>query len=699
MKTINLILGNHNHQPVGNFDFVFENTYNNSYKPFIETLQKYKHIKFNLHYTGCLLNWIEQNHPEHLEILKELLKNKQIEMQSGGFYEPIMPSIPDKDKDSQIKKLNEYLEKKLNYKAQGAWLAERVWEPTLVKNLAKNNLKYIMLDDSQLLTSGIDLHNMYGYFVTDNENYKLNIFPISKELRYLIPFREVEESIEYLKSIATEEGDRVIILHDDGEKYGDWPGTKKWVYEDKWLEKFFEALTREKDIIKTTTYSEYMSKYSPISKVYIPTGSYEEMLTWVLPSNIQYEFHNKKEVVNDKIVQNFMRGGFWRNYFMKYSESNKMNKRMIYASTLLEIVRNKKDKEKALDYLLKGQCNCPYWHGTFGGLYLNNLRHATYSNLIKSTHIAEKSVYGSRYFIKEKLDFDFDGRDEVIISSNKETIILHSLSGSIAEWDIKKENPINLIDTIKRTEEAYHIAATKSNENHSEKNNNEEHISIHSISKTIDEKIKKYLVFDKNEKYFAVDHILKTIPNSEDFQLMKYQDEYNLYNQYYTILENEINDNIATITFKKELKEISLIKKYTIFQKGGFDIFIEFENKSDNYIEFIHALENNITLLASNENDRYYIGNDNRISNNLSETNEFIGKSIGMVDESYIKIKVTLESSDETKFLYMPNYTISDAVDKLEMNYQNSTIVSCKEIKLNKNEKFNYIIKVKTKNI
>ncbi|MCZ9966969.1 DUF1925 domain-containing protein [Brachyspira hyodysenteriae] len=435
MKTINLILGNHNHQPVGNFDFVFENTYKNAYKPFLDILEKYKDIKFNFHYTGCLLEWLEKNHPEHIQALKKLAEEKRIEMQSGGFYEPIMPSIPDKDKDIQIKKLNSYIEKNFNITPQGAWIAERVWEPTLVKNLAMNGIKYIMLDDSQFLTTGVDTKNMFGYFITDNENYKLNIFPISQELRYLIPFRDVEKSIEYLKSIATEEGDRVVVLHDDGEKYGDWPGTQKWVYEDKWLEKFFDALTKEKDTIITTTYSEYMEKHPPISRIYIPTGSYEEMLTWVLPAKVQDEFHTKQEELkkseDNEIISRFMRGGFWRNYFSKYSESNRMNKRMIFTSNMIgEITEsNYKEKEEALSYLLKGQCNCPYWHGTFGGLYLNNLRHATYANLIKATSISLEKVYGRKYFLSHSLDFDMDGREEIMISCENAGLVFHTLSG------------------------------------------------------------------------------------------------------------------------------------------------------------------------------------------------------------------------------------------------------------------------------
>ncbi|WP_297296296.1 alpha-amylase/4-alpha-glucanotransferase domain-containing protein [uncultured Brachyspira sp.] len=707
MKTINLILGNHNHQPVGNFDFVFESTYQKAYKPFLDILAKYKDIKFNFHYTGCLLEWIEKNHPEHIEALKKLSDEKRIEFQSGGFYEPIMPSIPDKDKDIQIDRLNKYIYSRFNCVPQGAWIAERVWEPTLVKNLAMNGLKYLMLDDSQFLTTGIDTKNMFGYFITDNENYKLNIFPISQELRYLIPFRDVEKSIEYLKSIATEEGDRVVVLHDDGEKYGDWPGTQKWVYEDKWLEKFFEALTKEKDTIITTTYSEYMEKYPPVSKIYIPTGSYEEMLTWVLPAEIQDEFHRKQEELKkseeNEIITRFMRGGFWRNYFTKYTESNRMNKRMLFVSNMIgEITEsNYKDKEEALNYLLKGQCNCPYWHGTFGGLYLNNLRHATYANLIKATSISLEKVYGREYFLSHHLDFDMDGREEVIISCERSAIIFHRLSGSIIEWDLKKDTPINLIDCLKRREEAYHIAAMRNAAN--EDNNDSEHVSIHEIAKKVDEKIAKYLVFDKNEKVFAVDHFLNKIPTAEEFQLMKYEEDADFYKSYYNVVENLINKDYATISYDKVSKvngkDIYLMKRYVIDKDGTFTLESIIQNKSNEDAEFVYALENNITLLAGQEPDRYYIGDDKKISSNLCEASEYKGKSIGMVDEGYVKVKVSLEANEETTFLYMPNYTISDAVDKLEMNYQNSTIVCCKKINLKPGEKVQYKIKVTAKDI
>ena len=32
--------------------------------------------------------------------------------------------------------------------------------------------------------------------------------------------------------------------------------------------------------------------------------------------------------------------------------------------------------------LFRGQCNCAYWHGVFGGVYLFHIRAANYANLL-----------------------------------------------------------------------------------------------------------------------------------------------------------------------------------------------------------------------------------------------------------------------------------------------------------------------------
>src|SRR5512147_1408543 len=105
MEKVAFLFCVHNHQPVGNFLHVLEDAYKKAYLPFIEVLKKYPFMKISIHYTGVLWDFFNDRHPEFIDILGELVKNGQLEMITGGYYEPILAVIPDADKVGQIKKL------------------------------------------------------------------------------------------------------------------------------------------------------------------------------------------------------------------------------------------------------------------------------------------------------------------------------------------------------------------------------------------------------------------------------------------------------------------------------------------------------------------------------------------------------------------------------------------------------------------
>ncbi|MBI4713119.1 MAG: 4-alpha-glucanotransferase, partial [Planctomycetes bacterium] len=71
MSNLNFIFCLHNHQPVGNFESVFEAAYRQAYEPFFEVADKFPQVKFCLHYSGPLLEWIERAHPKFITKLQE----------------------------------------------------------------------------------------------------------------------------------------------------------------------------------------------------------------------------------------------------------------------------------------------------------------------------------------------------------------------------------------------------------------------------------------------------------------------------------------------------------------------------------------------------------------------------------------------------------------------------------------------------
>ena len=130
-QAISFILALHNHQPVGNLPEVFTRAFDEAYAPFVDVLYRYPSIKAVLHYSGVLLEWIEKNNPSFLSTLREMVERGQVEIMGGGYYEPILPIIPDSDKKGQILKLSRFLQDRLGASVEGMWLTERIWEPYL----------------------------------------------------------------------------------------------------------------------------------------------------------------------------------------------------------------------------------------------------------------------------------------------------------------------------------------------------------------------------------------------------------------------------------------------------------------------------------------------------------------------------------------------------------------------------------------
>ena len=71
---ISLALAIHNHQPVGNFGWVFADVYGQAYLPMLEALEQHPGVRLSLHYTGPLLEWLRAERPEFITRLAVLVE-------------------------------------------------------------------------------------------------------------------------------------------------------------------------------------------------------------------------------------------------------------------------------------------------------------------------------------------------------------------------------------------------------------------------------------------------------------------------------------------------------------------------------------------------------------------------------------------------------------------------------------------------
>ena len=110
MSRVRLIFALHDHQPVGNFDAVFEAAYRDSYLPFLELMEEYPELPFSLHTSGPLMEWLVANRPDYVARLRAMVAAGRVEILGGGFYEPILTMIPHRDRVGQIRSYSQYLE-------------------------------------------------------------------------------------------------------------------------------------------------------------------------------------------------------------------------------------------------------------------------------------------------------------------------------------------------------------------------------------------------------------------------------------------------------------------------------------------------------------------------------------------------------------------------------------------------------------
>src|SRR5882724_2256969 len=454
----------HAHQPAGNFEDVFERCYQRAYLPFVQHVEKHQGIRAALHFSGPLLTWIQQNHPEYFELLRSLVKGKQVEMVGGGFYEPILSVIPPEDQREQIERLAAYIEEHFGERPSGAWLAERVWEPQLPSVLAAAQVNYTLVDDFHFLAAGFEPSELFGAYLAEDRGKAVRLFAGQKALRYLVPFGEVQEVIQYLREAAMTHPGGVAVFGDDMEKFGVWPGTFEHCYDNHWLEDFLTALENNSDWLSITPPGEYADSHAPVGRADLPTASYPEMTEWALPTGVRQRFHAvQQEFAKRPEVEAFLRGGSWRGFFRKYPEANLLHKKMLRASAAVASVPTRRtsleyaaQNQEARDRVLRGQGNDAYWHGVFGGIYAPHLRTEICRNLIRAEALADQLTPGGLMPRFELVDYDADGAAEILFSAPEFQALLKMSDGAtIAFFDFRAASA-TLINSVIRRPEAYH---------------------------------------------------------------------------------------------------------------------------------------------------------------------------------------------------------------------------------------------------
>ena len=696
MSKFNLVLLVHAHQPVGNFDEVIERTYERSYLPFVQCVARHPRVRVGVHYSGSLLEWLAERHPEYLHQIGTLVAQGQVEVVGGGFYEPILITIPLQDQIEQIRRLANFVEEHFGKRPGGAWLAERVWEPQLPAALAEAGVDYTLVDDSHFLAAGHEMPDLFGYYIAEDRGRTVKIIPGLQELRYLLPFGSVDDSVAFLRRSAQEHPGGMATMGDDMEKFGGWPHTWEHCFRDGWLDNFFGAIESNFDWIEMIPPDEALAARRPIGRADLPTASYTEMMEWVLPTPVRQRFHAvQEEFAARPDVRRFLRGGFWRGFFSKYAEANLLHKKMLRVSSKLRHEVRKSPKKgskmaasraRAITNLMRAQCNDAYWHGIFGGLYAPHLRTALWRELVRAETIADALDQSTKtYQAITRLDFDADGMEEIEITSPKFAALIKPSGGGTIEALDFRPSAVTLINSLERRVEAYHSRLQNATQS------TDRVASIHDQTLVKEAGLEKHLKYDRWPRNAFRLLLFANGKTHTDFEALRLGESAAFAGGDYNIeqatphdvklaLEAPLCNELSGVELGSALRAAKTFK--LDWNKEGFTVACRLDlarseapvraNASSAPQQFMVGLEVVLNLLAPNISDRYFQFAGSRQPLEWSGVVE--GPELRLVDE-WQDVAVKMDARGASQLWVAPIETVSESEEGFERVYQGSQIM------------------------
>jgi hypothetical protein len=470
-------------------------------------------------------------------------------------------------------------------------------------------------------------------------------------------------------------------------------------------------LEQNSEWLHTIPLGEYARTHPALGRIYIPTSSYTEMTKWALPAKESYLFgkllYTLQEEKRQDVLQ-FMHGGFWRNFLVRYDEANNQHKKMLRVHT--RVYDAGATEESGFTHLLKAQANDTYWHGLFGGIYMSYARSAIYHHLIKAENAADAILHGrDSWQHYEFTDFECDTRQKLIIESDQQNLYLDPQhGGSLFEWDMRR-SAHNLLCVMTRREEGYHqtlrdfererrhkAAQTfhqeqlPGQENHEQLPHQESNTpaSPHTTVHTKEDNLDQYLFVDRYRRTSSIDHFLPFGLPLENFAQMRYEDLGNFAAQLYqtevqqheqgihvTLWRDGLVNRLGALspipvrltkTLFVPLAEETLVVRYTI------------ENKSAASLQTQFATEWNFNLLGGGHNPQAYY----RIKEPTKEqetavayfdsTDEHMGVSEFHIGNTYLQQEMDFQLSQKATLWRFSIETVTGSEAGFERTHQGS---------------------------
>jgi len=661
MRKLKIVLGMYNSLPVGTTQQQFEKAYEYSYKPFLTILYKYAMLKGTMHFPGTALEWIDDVHPELLMVMNEMVKRKQLEMLGGGYYSPIFPIIPSKDRLGQVELLTTYLRKKFGKRPRGCWITEGVWEPNLTSTLKSSGMEYLFIDDKLFFQSGMEKQHIYHPYVTDDQGKMAVVLPLHNDYISRLfqdsPEKLVEDFIN-LHQMNSEALVLNLLINSDffvinREHYS------RFFAEDGWFEKFLKALSDASQNVETVLPGKYVRSLGPLKRVYLPSHYIHEN-----NHREPLKKEKKKEVFNliSTFVGDDRSRGFFRQYISTYPEIHRIYSKMMYVHFIVGQVRGDRSRKKtAKEESWRGQTAAVFWHGPDGGVYRNNIRKAVYRNLINAEKTTrEKGIFSTSLNVT---DIDLDGIPEYLYQGQFLNAYVHRRGACLFELDYVV-TAWNYLDTMARHREPYHCSEDDING------------------------------FDAYSKNAFMDHFFHDDIDIDQFARGSFKSKIDFVNSLYRARKVEKERREVHFGNKKELREngksvsVDLLKDYN-FAKNSIHVKYVMNTSAEEEIGGRFATELNLSFPEAGPSELNILvkhtGGESELETGKIELQKVTEISF---HDTLNRTLITITSDVPARLWTFPVYTITEKYGRKIWIYQETSCVLSWPCKIRQDKPF-----------
>lgn len=422
MQSIKVILGTYNTMPEGASAGLFELTYQRSWRPFLASLYKFQNIQSLLYYSGTVLEWIRDNHPEFILLLEEMSNRRQIELLGGGYYSPLMPLLQPSDKIGQLELLTTFLRKTFGKRPSGGWLYEFAWDSSIPSVFRNAGLIYSFLPAEVFSDLGIAGSSSLEPLLTEDQRKLLYVFPVidlESMAQGPLPF---EQAFEELRVTFPESPLYTMMV--DGQSVPAMWENSGLESPDVMFERSFAWFQKNCLEFQTLTAQAYCKTMKTGQFFYLASCTSRRFFKAIASKDTEYPGY---------CVPNPA-----RRYLREQTEAKLLFDKMCYVHSLTSLLKGDKTRKKsAQEDLFRAQAGDSYWNGPLGGLKRPEVRLAAYRALME----AEKSTRTHGVFNPGIVmdDIDCDGEREILYQASDLNCYIHESGGRIFELDVLRQ--------------------------------------------------------------------------------------------------------------------------------------------------------------------------------------------------------------------------------------------------------------------